>query len=104
MAKQLNFTLHCDDCHHEVSIEGQLGREHVGWPCPVCNSNMLDEADYRAGRVALKIIAFLSFFGLARTLRQGEKVKKGQKVLRITSRDGAVDVTEKTLTAWDRQH
>jgi hypothetical protein len=60
------FTLHCDDCHHEVDYLGKMTAEHIGTPCPICGSDMLTEADYKVGRRVQVVMAILAFFGLAR--------------------------------------
>lgn len=60
------FFLQCDDCHHRVELEGEITKEHIGTPCPVCNSNMLTEPDFKVFRRMRRFFKVLEFFGLAR--------------------------------------
>ena len=66
------FTLHCDDCHHEVDYQGKMTAEHVGTPCPVCGSDMLTDQDFKVGRRVQFVLAILSFFGLVRKEKRDE--------------------------------
>lgn len=61
-----NFFLHCDECHHEVVFDGWMGRQHIGFPCPLCRSDMLTESDYKVGRRIQWVLRFLRFLGFVR--------------------------------------
>lgn len=55
------FKLHCDECHHEVHFTGRITRAIIGFQCPVCRTEMLDEAGYNGARRVESFVAFLRF-------------------------------------------
>jgi hypothetical protein len=81
--------LHCDSCHEEVEID-RVSLAWVDTPCPVCQSNMLPEEDFREYcRVEHRLVwmerfaRFLNFFGLLpagglsrTTIKHGETVTR----------------------------
>lgn len=42
-------SVQCDACHHEVEMT-VIEKQHVGMPCPVCETEMISAADYSAWR------------------------------------------------------
>ncbi|PZR92032.1 MAG: hypothetical protein DI537_14495 [Stutzerimonas stutzeri] len=87
------FTLHCDDCHHEVDIQGKLTAEHIGTPCPVCGSDMLTEADFNTGRRMRFVLAILAFFGLAKRVDRDAPVPSGMSKIEWHAHEGTMKVT-----------
>lgn len=60
------YFLQCDDCHHVVDLEHEITKADIGTPCPVCESDMLTERDFKAFRRIRWVFKVLEFFGLAR--------------------------------------
>lgn len=54
-----------------------MGKQHIGFPCPLCGADMLTESDYKVGRRIQWVMRFLRFLGFMRPdtgeLRSGEE-------------------------------
>lgn len=59
--------LHCDNpkCGHDLAPGEVTWGEHlIGYPCPVCNHNMLTQADYEGSERVYRVAMWLNkWFG-----------------------------------------
>jgi hypothetical protein len=92
-----SFFLHCDECHFEVDFEEKMTRKHIGYRCPMCQADMLTEADYKVGARMQFVAGVFRFLGLMRPARRGETGKEGEVLLRHHVHNGKLTVTEKKL-------
>lgn len=83
---QHSFFLHCDACHHEVTLDGWMGKQHIGLPCPLCGADMLTESDYKVGRRVQWVIRVLRFLGLVRPA--ASKPRPGDQRVRLHYHNG----------------
>lgn len=90
-----SFFLHCDSCHHEVHYRGSMTRAHIGTPCPVCQSDMLTEADFKAGRRIQRLLRVLEFFGLVKPNQPGDTVGPDETRLSVRHHQGKTRIAEK---------
>lgn len=76
--------LQCDNCFHQEPVE-KFSAELIGKECPVCQSNMLTERDYRVAKWQLRLLKVLTWLSRV-ALWINPKAKTG--VLSVHVKDG----------------
>lgn len=89
-AKSGSFFLRCDvpDCQHEVFYDRRMEASDIGTPCPVCGSDMLTAADFKAYKRISRVMSVLEFFGLVKRLNNGDEIAPGNQLMRVHHHNG----------------
>ena len=90
-----NFFLHCDECHYEVNFEGKMNRSHIGARCPLCNADMLTEADYKVGARIQAVHSFFIFLGLMKPATADTKPGPNEVLQRTHYHNGKLTITDR---------
>ena len=69
-----------------------MGREHIGYRCPVCCADMLTEADYKVGRRIQFVHSILMFFGLMKPADRNTVAAEGEELMRFQHHAGRTTV------------
>lgn len=93
-SEAFSFYLTCDECGHNVDFEGDMTREHIGYPCPRCAANMLTEEDYIFGAEIMAANKIMMEMGWIRPASSGAVAGEGEQLVRIHHHAGKTTIEQ----------